>query len=87
MKVLISFLYSTLIYTAHIMDDIMTLQRDGGGRGWLVCSMAFLVYFLGGGTVYSNGVLLPEYMDAFGAGKVATTWLISVQIGLSQCAG
>ncbi len=68
-------------------DIVVTSQRDGGFRGWLVCAMAFLVYFLNGGCFYSNGLLFPEYMDAFGAGKVATTWLISVQIGLCQCSG
>ena len=68
------------------MSVIVSKERDGGW-GWVVCLMAYLVYFLNGGIFNSNGLLFPEFIKAFGADKVATTWLASLQIGLCQCTG
>ncbi len=52
-------------------------------RSYGMLLAAFFIFALNGGSLYIFGILLPDIMSDLGTSEVATSWIGSLQFGMT----
>lgn len=58
-----------------------------GGWGWVVVFGSFMIHIVTDGVTYSFGVFYDEFLGYFNEGKAATSWILSILVGVTLCSG
>ncbi|XP_014232871.1 monocarboxylate transporter 13-like [Trichogramma pretiosum] len=72
-----------------VAADISTTSSvaPDGGWGWVVVFACFMVHLLTDGVVYSYGFFQKEYVRQFEVTQHAASWVASLLVGTTFCAG
>ncbi|XP_050306726.1 uncharacterized protein LOC126743600 [Anthonomus grandis grandis] len=58
-----------------------------GGWGWMVVFGSFMIHVITDGVTYSFGIFYDEFLTYFGEGKMITSWILSLLVGVTLCSG
>lgn len=58
-----------------------------GGWGWMVVFASFMIHVVNDGITYSFGIFFDIFVDEFGESKQATSWVLSMLVGMTLCSG
>ncbi|KAG5900722.1 hypothetical protein JTB14_038240 [Gonioctena quinquepunctata] len=58
-----------------------------GGWGWMVVFGSFMIHVITDGVTYCFGIFYDEFLDYFNEGKSATSWILSILVGVTLCSG
>ncbi|KAL4220689.1 hypothetical protein ACF0H5_021085 [Mactra antiquata] len=62
-------------------------KRPDGGWGWVVAVAAFVDNVLVDGVKYSFGIMFVELVETFKSSNSATSWILSIQVGVFCLSG
>jgi len=69
------------------VGDVEVVLPPDGGWGWVVVAAAFLSNLIVGGICYMFGIIMPELLDYFQAGKGKTAFVGSLVPGTLSVVG
>ncbi|XP_074040298.1 monocarboxylate transporter 1 [Leptinotarsa decemlineata] len=58
-----------------------------GGWGWMIVLGSFMIHVITDGVTYCFGIFYDEFLDYFKEGKSATSWILSILVGVTLCSG
>lgn len=68
-------------------DEYSGPPPPDGGWGWMVVLGSFMIHIVTDGVTYSFGVFYDEFLGYFNEGKAATSWILSILVGVTLCSG
>lgn len=68
-------------------DEYSGPPPPDGGWGWMVVFGSFMIHIVNDGVTYSFGIFYDEFLGYFNEGKAATSWILSILVGVTLCSG
>lgn len=58
-----------------------------GGWGWVVVFASLMIHIIADGVTYTFGIFYVELQNHYGVGKAATSWIVSIMVGMTLGCG